>query len=348
MTLSPHKLLRAAALTLTLLLASCAPAEKGTQYFKESGERFHTLYHLTYRSPSPLTAAIDSTMQRFDDELNNFKESSFISAWNRSETDSLSPMLQDVLLRALEVSRKTGGVYDVTGSPLFDLWGFGAKKGVDALPTDAQVDSVLEFVGYAKLTLDTLRHKLLKADPRMTINPSSLSKGYVTDLVAQTLEERGVTDYMVEIGGEIVARGVNPDGNPWRIGISKPVERPKGEAYDENLLYAIEISEKCGMASSGDYRNYKIIEGKKLAHTLNVLTGRPAHQDILGATVVAPTCMEADAWATAFMSLGLEKSIRLLNEEPQLRVLLIYAAPDTGELKTYEKGLTIQELSPNK
>lgn len=327
-----------------LVLASCTPAQRGKTYFKEAGERFHTEYHFTYQADSLLTASTDSMIQAFDDELNNFKPQSFISVWNRAETDSLPPMLQDVILKAVQVSDKTGGVYDVTGSPLFDLWGFGTKKGVSALATDAQVDSVLEFVGYKKLTIDTLRHKLIKADPRMNINPSSLSKGYVTDLVARTLEEKGVKNYMVEIGGEIVAKGVNPEGKPWRIGISKPVDRAKGEAYDADLMYAMELDEKCGVATSGDYRNYKVIEGKKLAHTMDVLSGRPAHQDILGVTVLAPTCMEADAWATAFMSMGLERSLEVLQGEPQLKVLFIYADPQTGEMTSYNRGLELQEL----
>ena len=332
---------------LLLNLAGCAPRGSEKQYFKEAGERFYTEYHLTYEADSLLTTSVDSAMQAFDDELNNFKESSFISAWNRSETDSLPTMLQDVILKAVEVSEKTGGVYDVTGSPLFDLWGFGTKKGVSTLATEAQVDSVLEFVGYRKLTIDTVSHKLIKADPRMNLNPSSLSKGYVTDLVARTLEAHGAENYMVEIGGEIVAKGVNPEGKPWKIGISKPTERGASDAYDSDLLYAIELSEKCGVASSGDYRNYKVIEGKKLAHTIDVLTGYPAHQDLLGVTVVAPTCMEADAWATAFMSSGLERSLKVLESEPQLKVLFIYADPETGELKTYERGLEIIELSQN-
>lgn len=331
---------------LLLTVTGCSSAQKEKKYFKEAGERFYTEYHLTYEADSLLTSAVDSTMQAFDDELNNFKPSSFISAWNRSETDSLPQMLEDVILKAVEVSGKTGGVYDVTGSPLFDLWGFGTKKGVRSLATDEEVDSVLSFVGYKKLTIDTVGHKLIKADPRMNLNPSSLSKGYVTDLVARTLEENGVTNYMVEIGGEIVANGVNQEGKPWRIGISKPVERPKGEAYDADLMYAIELKEKCGVASSGDYRNYKVIEGKKLAHTIDVLTGRPAHQDILGVTVVAPTCMEADAWATAFMSLGLERAEEILQGEPQLKVLFIYADPETGAMKTFNRGLEILELSP--
>ena len=327
-----------------LWLGGCVHAAPKKQYYKEAGERFHTEYHFTYEADSLLSAALDSTMQRFDDELNNFKAGSFISAWNRGETDSLSPMLRDVILQAVEVSRKSDGAYDVTGSPLFDLWGFGTTEAPDTLATKSKVDSVLAFVGYQKLTIDTIRHKLLKGDPRMTINPSSLSKGYVTDLVAQTLERLGVENFMVEIGGEIVARGSSPDGQPWTIGISKPVDRPEGEAYDADLLYAVEIPHRFGMATSGDYRNYKVVEGKKLAHTIDVRSGYPAHSDLLSATVVAPTCMEADAWATAFMSLGLKRSLELLESEPRLSVLFVYEDPDTGLMTSYTRGLEIREL----
>lgn len=336
------------AIFVLILLVSCTGGEGGKRFYKESGERFHTEYHLTYEAPTLLSTAVDSTMQAFDDELNNFKPTSYISAWNRNETDSLPRMMSAVVTKALEVSAKTGGVYDITGAPLFDLWGFGTKKGVTKLPSDAEVDSVRAFVGYTKITIDTVAHKLTKADPRMMINPSSLSKGYVTDLVARTLEEKGVDNYMVEIGGEIVASGTNPEGKPWRIGISKPVDREKEEAYDADLMYAIEINEKCGVATSGDYRNYKIVEGRKVAHTMDVLTGRPAHRDLLSVTVKAPTCMEADAWATAFMSLGLEKSKALLAGEPELSVLFIYADPETGEMKTYTRGLEILRLERDK
>lgn len=327
------------ALLVLLIIAACA---KQPQYYKESGERFHTYYHITYEAAAPLSEAIDSTMQVFNDELNVFEPHTYISAWNRNETDSLHPMLKEIVLKAIEISQATDGAYDITGAPLFDLWGFGTRKGVTSVATQEEVDSVLTFVGYSKLHLDTVGNRLKKEDPRLIINPSSISKGYVTDLVAKTLEDHGVQNYMVEIGGEIVCKGKNPKGSCWTVGISKPSEDNTSQEGD--LAYKVELCDKVGLASSGDYRNYKVLDGKKVAHTIDVTTGYPAHQDILSATVVAPTCMEADAWATAFMSIGMERSKKILQGQPRLSVLFIYADQETGELKSYEQGMNFSAM----
>ncbi len=327
-------------LALPLILGACG--NKSQQYFKESGERFHTYYHITYEATTPLTEVIDSTMSAFNAELNVFDPEAYASKWNRNETDSLHPMLKDIVVKAVEISKATDGAYDITGAPLFDLWGFGTRKGVNSMATQEEVDSVMSFVGYTKIHLDTINNRLTKDDPRLIINPSSISKGYVTDLVAKTLEEYGVENYMVEIGGEIVCKGKNPNGKCWTVGISKPSEDNTSEDSDD-LAYKVELCEKTGLASSGDYRNYKILDGKKVAHTIDVTTGYPAHKDILSATVVAPTCMEADAWATAFMSIGLEQSKKVLTTQPQLRVLFIYA-DNAGQLVSYDNGLNVSAI----
>lgn len=324
-----------------LLAVGCNSKGNGEvhkEYFRQEGTRFHTVYHIIYESDRQLTQQIDSTLTAFNSVLNNFDSTSLISRFNRNETNELHPMLQDVVLQAARVSEATGGIYDITGAPLFDIWGFGTRKGVTSLATNAQVDSILAFVGYRKLHADTIAHTITKEDPRMILNPSSLSKGYVVDLVAQTLEECGVKNYMVEIGGEIVTKGKNPNGQCWNIGINKPIE--DNTSTISELLYSIQMCDKGGVASSGDYRNYKVIDGVKLAHTMNALTGHPAHQDILAVTVIAPSCMEADAWATAFMAMGLTKSKEILSSQPQLKALFIYADPESGAYTSYEHGIS--------
>lgn len=326
---------------VALLIAGCNSKQKEEEgqkkYFHEEGARFHTVYHLTYESDRQLTAEVDSTLTAFNDVLNNFDSTSLISRFNRNETNELHPMLQDIVIQASKVSKLTGGIYDITGAPLFDIWGFGTKKGVTKLATDAQVDSIRAYVGYQKLHIDTVTHTITKDDPRLTINPSSVSKGYMVDLVAQTLENNGVENYMVEIGGEIRTKGKNPKGECWNIGINKPIEDTT--ATINELLYTVQLCDNEGLASSGDYRNFKVIDGVKLAHTMNVITGRPAHQDILSSTVIAPTCMEADSWATAFMAMGLEKSKEVLATQPQLRVLFIYTDPVTGIYMSFERDI---------
>lgn len=330
------------ALFASALFVSCQSKDKEQSYFKESGERFHTTYHITYQHDKALTAEIDSVFDAFNAVLNPFDSASLISKFNRNESNELHPMLRDVILQAQEISRITDGIYDITGSPLFDIWGFGTKKGVTRKASQEEIDSIMAFVGYEKLVMDSTKNILTKTDPRLYLNPSSLSKGYVTDLVARELERHGIVNYLVEIGGEIVVSGVNPDGKCWKIGINKPI--PDNQSVINEVLFALPICEKTGLASSGDYRNFKDIEGLKVAHTINACTGYPALQNILSATVIAPTSMEADAWATALMALGLEQSIELLKDLPHLKVCLIYADPETNEFRTYEKGVEIIEI----
>lgn len=325
---------------LSLLFVGCNRRE-GT-FYRETGERFTTYYTVTYRAEKPLAEQIDSTMDAFNAVLNNFDPTSVVSRINANTTDRTDPMLEEVLRQAMTVSEATDGVYDVTGGPLFDIWGFGTKKGVTRLATDGQVDSVLQFVGYRQIHMDTIAHRIIKDDPRLSMGLASLSKGYVVDLVARTLEHYGVEDYMVEIGGEVTCHGRNPRGECWSLGINKPIEDNTSTVNE--LLGKIEMCEKLGVATSGDYRNYKLIEGKKVAHTVNAVTGRPAHSDILEATVVAPTTMEADAWATAFMAVGLERAKEILEGQPQLGVLFVYADPiGTGYL-TYTHRLDLLPL----
>lgn len=321
-----------------LLLSSCG--RQSANYFQESGTRFHTLYHITYQSTEPLTIQIDSVMSAFNASLNPFDSTSLVSKVNRNEATVMDTMLKEVVSKAIEISEVTGGIYDITGAPYFNIWGFGTRKGATRNASQAELDSISGFVGWQKITI--LGDSLVKADPRLELNPSSISKGYIVDLVAKTLEENGVNNYLVEIGGEIVAKGLNPEGKCWKVGINKPIEDNTSTVNE--LAFSIDLCSGEGMASSGDYRNYMIVEGHKVAHTIDVLTGRPAHQNILSATVVAPTCMEADAWATAFMAMGLEKSKALLMSQPQLKVCLIYTDSVSGDYMTFEKGLILNEI----
>lgn len=325
-------------LLFCLSLVSC---DKGDiPYIMESGTRFHTTYHITYQSDKPLTLEFDTVFTTFNDVLNPFDVNSLVAKFNRNESKKLHPMLKEVISKAQEVSKITGGAYDITGAPYFDIWGFGTRKGVTRTATEMEIDSISYFVGYDKVLI--YADSISKTDPRVTLNPSSLSKGYIVDLIALLLEEKGVENYLVEIGGEVVAKGLNPKGQCWKVGINKPVE--DNTSTNNDLLYAISLCDGEGMASSGDYRNFKEIDGKKVAHTIDVRTGYPAHQDILSATVLAPTCMEADAWATAFMTLGLEESKKLLEEQlSHLKVCFIYE--EGGEFVTYQRGLELSKIN---
>ncbi|OAV69418.1 Thiamine biosynthesis lipoprotein ApbE precursor [Bacteroidales bacterium Barb6] len=308
-------------LFLSALLAACAPKE---QYFEDSGTVFHTLYHIKYQAPALLTGQIDAELQAFNLSLNPFNVNSVIAKINRNEDVEADDYFTTVFNRAMYISEMSGGMFDITCAPMINLWGFGTAKTDSVTPQ--MIDSIKQFVGYRKVRLEGKR--LIKDDPRIQLNCSAIAKGYACDVVASLLERNGVENYMVEIGGEIVANGVNNQGNPWRIGIRKPEDLAlNAPAQTEKI---ISLNEKRGMATSGDYLNYYLKDGKKYAHTINPKTGYPAEQNILSATVLAADCMTADGFATAFNALGLEEACRLADTLPELDYFFI-GIDETGQ-----------------
>ncbi|KGL52451.1 hypothetical protein HQ29_05950 [Porphyromonas canoris] len=327
-------LLRLLAMAFLPLLISCG--KRKAPYITMNGTAFHTTYRIIYRSEEDLMEEIQATMKSFGESLNNFDSLSLISRVNRNETHLADSLLARVILTAQAVSRATGGVYDITGSPYFEAWGFGTKGKIRHAPTPEQLDSLRQYVGYDKISIreDSIVHK---ADPRVTVHAVSLSKGYLSDLIGHTLERHGVSDYMVEFGGELVCRGQNAQGSCWRVGINRPVE--DSTSTIQEIRYILSICDRGALATSGDYRNFTFVDGKKVAHTIDAGTGMPANQNILSATVKAPTCIEADAWATAFMGLGLQRAIEVLRDQPRLEVLFIYV-DEENKISTYTKGLS--------
>lgn len=215
----------------------------------------------------------------------------------------------------------------MTVAPLVNAWGFGFKNKLD--PDSIPVDSLLELVGYKKVHL--IDGKLLKDDPRIMFDASAIAKGYGVDVVADFLESKGVENYMVEIGGEIRAKGKNNKGKIWRVGIDKPIDDPS--SLSREIQDVIELG-KGAMATSGNYRQFYIKDGKKYAHTIDPRLGYPVQHSLLSASVIAPDCMTADAYATAFMVLGLEKSIEIVEKDTLMEAYFIYSDND-GNLKTF-------------
>ena len=204
------------------------------------------------------------------------------------------------------------------------------------------IDSIKAFVGYQKVRLEG--KKIIKEDPRILLNCSSIAKGYACDVIARLLEKEGVKNYMVEIGGEVTMKGVNQQGACWRVGINKPEIGTSGVTNDVEEI--VQLCQKGGVATSGDYRNFYIKDGKKYAHTINPATGYPAGQNILSATIVAEDCMTADAYATTFMVLGVEKAKLLAQSIPQIEYFIIYADNNGQQKVTYSKGML--EYLPNR
>ena len=279
---------------------------------------FGTTYQVTYQYDVDLRDSIKSQLLKVDQSLSPFNENSVISAINYNQSAKPDEMFLDVFRQAMKISRETNGTFDITVAPLVNAWGFGFKKG--ELPTPRQVDSLKAIVGYQKLSLvDGMIHK---ADPRMMIDCSAIAKGYGVDVVAKYLRSRGVENFMIEIGGEIVTQGVNPSKHPWRIGVTKPTEDTLNIGGRE-LQTTLKVN-NVAMATSGNYRNFYYKDGKRYAHTIDPHTGYPVQHNILSATVFAKSCMVADAFATSFMVMGLDGAKEILKKHPELMAYLIF------------------------
>lgn len=288
----------------------------------DRGTIFGTVYNIKYLSPENLKPSIDSVLLKVDSALSMFNHESIISKVNRGEEVTLDTMFLTVFNKGMEVSRNTDGLYDITVAPLCNAWGFGFEKKSDV--TQHMIDSILQFIGYEKVRLHD--GKIEKDDPRCMLDCSSIAKGFGCDAVASLLKGKGVTDYMIEIGGEVVASGKNDSGESWRIGINKPVNDTLGIRHDIQAIIRVDNS---AVATSGNYRNFYIEDGKKYSHTINPNTGYPVNHSLLSATVIADDCMTADAYATAFMAMGLQQA--KIHADTAKNVKAAYFISDDGK-----------------
>ena len=285
-------------------------------YQKNAGLIFGTTYNITYQSDEDLHKEVLAKLKEVDGALSMFNEKSTITKINNNEDVTPSEMFTDVFQLAQEISQETNGSFDITVAPLVNIWGFGFKKGEE--PSKHAIDSLKALIGYQKVSYDGKR--VVKKDPRITLDCSAIAKGYGADVVARLLDEKGIKNYLVEIGGEVVTRGISEKRVPWKIGVTKPTEDPT-ETGD--LQTVLNVTDKA-MATSGNYRNFYYKGGKKYAHTIDPKTGYPVQHNILSATVLCDECARADAFATAFMVMGLERAKKVLEKNPDLMVYFIY------------------------
>ena len=305
---------------------------RGTSTLREAdGTIFGTYYHIKYEAPQALDEEIAHALHEVDASMSVFNKQSTLSAINAGTSSRTDALLYEVLSKAHQVSEATGGAFDVTVMPLVNAWGFGFKKG--EFPTDKQIDSLRAFVGYTRFEL-TPDSTVKKSDPRLMIDCGAIAKGYGVDRVARVLREHNVRNYMVEIGGEVVVKGRNPEGKDWQIGVSKPVDNK--DAAQTELQTVLSLHD-CAVATSGNYRNFYVRDGHKYAHTIDPRTGRPVQHSLLSSTVMAPDCATADAYATAFMVLGVDEARKVLAAHKELRVYFIYE--EGGTLKVFRQGM---------
>ena len=300
--------------------------QQSMPYQKCSGLIFGTTYHVTYQYDDDLHAEVVAKLKEVDAALSMFNEQSTISKINNNEAVKPDKMFLDVFQLAQQISQDTQGAFDITVAPLVNIWGFGFKHGQE--PTTHAIDSLRQFVGYQKVSYNG--KTIQKQDPRIMLDCSAIAKGYGTDVVARLLDEKGITNYLVEIGGEVVTRGISEKRVPWKIGVTKPTDDTLHVGND--LQTVLNVTDKA-MATSGNYRNFYYKGGRKYAHTIDPKTGRPVQHNILSATVLCNQCAKADAYATAFMVMGLDKAREVLERNPDLMVYFIY--DDKGENKVW-------------
>ncbi len=282
-------------LTLCFLLSSsCNPSPT---YQREEGMIWNTVYHITYESDIQLGDSILATLEKVGKSLSVFDKSSLVSKVNEADSMEVDNMFADVYNASLKINKASTGMFDPTISPLITAWGFGPGHTVSADST--AVDSILRFTGISKTRLQG--KTLIKNDRRIQFNFSAIAKGYGCDQVAEMLKRNGVKNYLVEIGGELSIGGKSPRSDKWKISIDRPIQTDSTEIHDSSAVIAVT---DCGVATSGNYRNFHKDGGKTFGHTISPVTGYPVETDVISATVIAPNCMLADGAATACMASG--------------------------------------------
>ena len=301
--------------------------QRSAPYQKDEGFIFGTVYHITYQNDNNLKQNIEAELEKVNKTFSTFDSTSIISLINQNKPVKINDMFAEIFDLSEEISTETEGAFDITVAPLVNVWGFGFKSGQK--PTKEKIDSLRLLVGYNKVKL--YENGVKKKNPKIMLDCSAVAKGYGSDIVARYLREQGVKNFMVEIGGEIVTSGLSENRLPWKIGVTKPSDNKTD--MNQEVETILNVTDKA-MATSGNYRNFYYKGGKKYAHTIDPKTGYPVQHSLLSATVLAKNCATADAYATSFMVMGVEKAEALLEKHPELMAYFIYAGPK-GELKSW-------------
>ncbi len=294
------------------------------KYVTDEGKVFGTYYHITYSYSHSIQQEIDKRLAMVDASLSPFNKRSIITAVNQNRDVRVDSMFRYIFNLAHEVSDNTNGAFDITVAPLVNAWGFGFEKKDSVNPN--QIRELLQSVGYRKVSLSQ-SGRVMKQNPDTKLDCSAIAKGYGCDVVAGLFDELGIENYLIEIGGEIVAKGENAKQQKWSIGINRPVD---DSLMVENKVAAVLELTDCGLATSGNYRRFYYKNGKRYAHTIDPRTGYPVQHTLLSSTVIAKNCATADAYATAFMVLGIDSAKIVLANHPELEAYFIYSDSKGG------------------
>ncbi len=294
------------------------------------GEAQGTTYHITYydNEQRDLQPEIDQILQDFDKSVSTYLPTSLISRINQNDTTvEVDAYFIACFNKAKEIWKMTNGAFDPTVYPLVNAWGFGpGKKQHIEQPI---IDSILAFVGFEKIELKG--KKIIKTDPRVALDFNAFAQGYSVDVIARFLESKNCTSYIVEIGGEVYAKGKQASGENWLVGIEKPIDNKT----NTNPLFMAATLENMAIATSGNYRRFIVENGVKYAHHIDPKTGYPTKNNLLSASVFSDACITSDATATGILVMGLEEAKQFLSAHPEIQVYLIYS-DENGAYQVYQ------------
>lgn len=330
-------------LVFIAFILSFFSCNKSAQFHKIQfhGEAQGTYYVVSYFARDTLISQlqIDSLLKDFDYSASIWEENSIISKMNRNEPDVIpNQHFIDIFKQSQRISEITGGAFDITVGPLVNAWGFGFKKKMNV--TQRVVDSLRPLVNYRAVKFEN--GNFIKENPNIQIDFNAIAQGYSVDLLGGFLEKHGIRSYLIDVGGEVLGKGEKPDGTQWIVGIEKPSEN---EDSERTLKATIYLKNKA-IATSGNYRKYYELNGVRYSHTIDPKTGYPVKHSLLSATVMADSTAIADAFATAFMVFGVEKTQEFLLKYSGVEAYLIYSG-ENGELKTWkspEMSKMLEEL----
>lgn len=341
-------------LCIAVLVTACGTTPKENIYYIK-GEAQGTTYGITYIAKAPVEkAAIDSILQVIDLSMSTYIDNSLISKINKGENLPIDPHFEKVLSASMDIYKQSNGSFDPSIGQLINIWGFGKKEN-HTPPTQKQIDSLLTLTGMDKVHIVTTGEGVFvkKDNPNIQLNFNAIAQGYTSDVIANYFLSKQISNFIVEVGGELAIYGKNIlKDKSWRIGIDNPLQKPD---EDREVIATVELTD-CGLATSGNYRKLwtDSISGQKYVHTINPKTGRPQPSNLLSATVIAPSAMLADGYATTLMALGgIEKAKDFLAQHKELKAVLLYSnEAHKGLIQKYvTENLTVefenQTLSEN-
>ena len=340
-------------LCIAVLVTACGTTPKENIYYIK-GEAQGTTYSITYIAKAPVEkTAIDSILQVIDLSMSTYIDNSLISKINRGENLPIDPHFEKVFSASFDIYWQSKGAFDPSIGQLINAWGFGKKEN-HTPPTQKQIDSLIALTGMDKVHVTTTPEGSFveKDNPNIQLNFNAIAQGYTSDVIADYFLSKQISNFIVEVGGELVIHGRNTLKNkPWRIGIDNPLQKPD---EDREIVATVELTD-CGLATSGNYRKLwrDSLTGQKYVHTINPKTGLPQPSNLLSATVIAPSAMLADGYATTLMALGgIEKAKDFLAQHKELKAVLYSDEAHKGQIQKYvTENLTVefesQTLSEN-